>query len=138
MIHFGADFGVSARDIVWPLVALVLGLLATVAALAIFLPASRNVMEVVTPLIGLVSTIALTIGGWVSLRRIDSKVDQVVEVAHNTASDTAQIKENTNGKLHAAVKAIAYDSTIRALNDHRHQGQKGKIVRDRRAPGVPE
>lgn len=112
------DSGVSPKDIVWPIVTLVVALIAGVVALAVLLPESRSVTEIVTPLIALVSTIALMIGGWVTLRRVDAKVDRVAEVVENTAADTAEIKQQTNGKLQAEVERIAIASAARALEKH--------------------
>lgn len=110
--------GVSARDLIWPIVVMFVALVGGIAGLAIFLPESRDVTAIVTPLVATFTSLTVMVGGWVVVRRVADKVDRVAEVVENTASDTAEIKEQTNGKLHAAVERIAFDSTIRALKQH--------------------
>jgi hypothetical protein len=87
-------------------------LVAGIVALAVFLPASRDVTSIVTPLVATFTSLSVMVGGWVVVRRVADKVDEVKEIAENTAADTAEL---TNGVLQARVESIARDSVIQTL-----------------------
>lgn len=109
--------GINPRDLIWPIVVMFVALVGGIVALALFLPASRDVTAIVTPLVATFTSLTVMVGGWVVVRRVADKVDRVAEVVENTASDTAEIKEQTNGKLHDQVRQLSYESTIRALEE---------------------
>lgn len=111
--------GVNAKDLIWPIAAMFIALVAGVVVLAIFLPTSRDVTTIVTPLVAMFSTLALMIGGWVTLRRIDTKVDQV-------QSDTQEL---VNGLADAKVRAGVADVLRPELIDPEVQPQ---LAEDRR------
>jgi hypothetical protein len=111
------DHGISPRDLIWPIVVMFATLVGGTVLLAVFLPESRDITAIVSPLFAVFSSLSVMIGGWVVARRMVDKVDKLQE-------DTAEIKEQTNGKLHKAVEALAYSSALRALQDHaRKEGQ---------------
>jgi len=116
--------GISARDLIWPIVVMFATLVTGTVLLAVFLPESRDITAIVSPLFAVFSSLSVMVGGWVMARRMVDKVDQLQEVAETTRADTAEIKEQTNGKLHKAVEALAYSSALRALQDHaKREGQ---------------
>lgn len=110
--------GVNARDLIWPIAIMFVALVGGVVALAIFLPESRDVTVIVTPLVGTFGTLLATLGIWVTVRRTGEKVDKVAEVVENTAVDVAETKHNTNGGLTKKVNEIAVTSVARVLADH--------------------
>lgn len=110
--------GVNARDLIWPIVVMFVALVGGIVVLALFLPDSRDVTAIVTPLFATFTSLSVMVGGWVVVRRVTDKVDRVQEVVENTAADTAKIKEQTNGKTVAEVEKIAIQSAIRALEQH--------------------
>lgn len=133
--------GAAARDVIWPIAFMFGVLVLGSVALAILLPDGRDVGAIVTPLVGTFTTLALMIGGWVTLQRmvkgVDSKVDQVVDVANATQADTAEIREQTNGKLDHRIREIGYESMRRALADHLDPDEQPDAFPSARARGNP-
>lgn len=110
--------GISARDLIWPIVVMFVALVVGIVALALFLPETRDVTAIVTPLFATFTSLSVMVGGWVVVRRVTEKVDRVQEVVETTSSQVDLIKEQTNGKTDAQVREIAVQSAIRALERH--------------------
>lgn len=121
----GRNVSISGGTLIWAIAAMFIATVAGVVILAVALPESQNPAALVGQLLGSFAVLTASIGAIFTVQRASQKIDQVEEVVNATAQGTAQIVEQTNGALDARVRALSYESTIRALEDHLGDKKEG-------------
>lgn len=110
-----------ATSSLWPLVVLVVAFLAAVTLIAIFVPASRDALAIISPLVGLILVVVPILAGQrqalEQVSRVEKKVDGVETKVDAAAEDTKKTVRQTNGDLHRVIRDTAYESVTRALAD---------------------
>lgn len=101
---------VSGTALIWAIVAMFIATVGGVVILAVALPESQNPAALAGQLLGSFALLLTGLGTLFTVQRARKQVEQV-------AQDTAEIRDQTNGKLDARIHTMAYAAMTQALED---------------------